>query len=115
MLKETEEYFKLYNKLLKLSEQILRSKGSSEDQMLFALCSAEIYGSITRAALLIDKVANNEHDFSEHDLDELLGDLVNIKILLYHRAVHWMRQLRQPLQKAIDEVEEMLSNSEEKE
>lgn len=57
---------------------------------------------------LIKRISETKTDCAEAELDRLLEDLVNLKIDLYHEMFFWAKDLRRPLQQAIDAVEEQL-------
>ena len=107
----TEEYRILYNKFCHVGEAIF-SQDEDEDKSSFAVCFAEIFSHSKHLLDMIEKIAEVNLDLSESDLDQLLGDLVMAKILMYDELRCWMRQLRRPLQNAMDRVEDMMEPDE---
>jgi hypothetical protein len=110
---QVDEFHLRFNRLRKIAQQIILS-GSDEDRTRFALCQNEFVNWSDKVKKLIDKIVEKDHDLTEKDLDDLLRDLVYIKILLYDEIVPWIIKLRDPLKKAIDEVEDMLDEFEKK-
>ena len=102
-----EEYRILYNKFCHIGKAIFPQE-ADKDKSSFVVCFAEIFSHSKNLLDVIEKIAEVNLDLSESDLDQLLGDLVMAKILMYDELRCWMRQLRRPLQNAMDRVEDMM-------
>ena len=110
---DKQEEFRLrFNSLHKIGVNLLDEK---EDKLRFALCQAEIVKASSKATELINNLSEKEYDFSAESLDKLLEELVQIRLYLFYEMVPWMRKLRMPLDKAINEVEHQLNKIEDEE
>ena len=79
-----------------------------EDRRQFAVCLTEIVNWSKYVNEAIERIAEAKPDLSENGLNELLANLVNVKIYMYDELRCWMRELRRPLQKVANAVEDKL-------
>ena len=109
---KTKKYFKLLNKLDKVTKKIMEKGASQEDKSRFALCLAEIHSCSSALVDLINKISETNISMTEKEADDLLGDLINVEIYLYTEMTDWVKDLKKPLKKAIDQVTDMCGDDE---
>jgi hypothetical protein len=105
--KQTKEFFQLYRKQEKLFNTMLQNRASDEDRQTVALCLSEIYFRSQHLIELIKKISETNLNYTESDLDSLLGNLVFAQIDIYDELASWIKQLKKPLKTVIDNVEDL--------
>lgn len=96
------------NRLSRVRESVFRRIGGNVKSGNMELCLSELYFRSFRIIELIRHIS--ETDVTKQEaLETLFEDLISLQNELYTEMLLWSKSLRQPLQKAIDQVEEMLS------
>jgi hypothetical protein len=107
MHKKTRKFFRLFRKQEGLFNTVLQNRASDEDRKTVALCLTEIYFQSQRLIELIKKVSETNLDYTESDLDSLLGNLIDLRINIYDEIADWIKDLKKPLNTTIDNVEDV--------
>lgn len=108
MNKNNDEFFTIMKKLSIVREGLFRRVGGSAETGNMELCLTELYFRSFHIIELIRRIS--ETDVTKQEaLETLFEDLISLQNELYTEMLLWSKSLRQPLQKAIDQVEEMLS------
>ena len=102
---ETKIYFNILRKNQKLFDVILANRINREDRQTIALCFAEIYINSRHIIKLIEKISKTNIDISEKKLDSLLESLCFSRVEIYNELVDWAKDLKKPLNKAINSVD----------
>jgi len=105
--KQTKKFFQFFRKQEKLFNTVLQNRASDEDKQTVALCLSEIYFRSQHLIGLIKKTSETNLDYTESDLDSLLGNLVYAQIDIYDELASWIKQLKKPLKTAIDKVDDL--------
>ena len=103
--KRTKMFFQLFRKQEKVFNRLLPNKycAPKERQML-ALCLTELYFRSQHLIGLIKKVSKTNLDFTERDLDSLLGNLIDLRIETYDEINDWIRDMKKPLKTVINKI-----------
>jgi hypothetical protein len=105
--KQTKKFFRLFRKQETLFNTVLQNRTNDKDRQTVALCLSEIYFRSQHLIGLIKKISETNLNYTESDLDSLLGNLVYTQIDIYDELTSWIKQLKKPLKTAIDNVEDL--------
>lgn len=105
--KKTKQFFTLLNKLRSLEDHFDSRKGK-KDQKLFALCLCELHFRAIHTIELIQAISKTGRKMTNKTLDNLLTDLINLKIELFDEVSDWQKELKRPLQKIINSVSDRI-------
>jgi hypothetical protein len=115
MMHDKKEKLLLYGNLQKLVCHIVDT--DKKENEIHALPSrlSEISSYSKSVRELIYRIASRRAgDLTLKEYDELLGELVNLKIELYDELADWIKITKKPLQIMIDAVEKRLNELESK-
>jgi DNA mismatch repair ATPase MutS len=105
MTDKKTKMFKLLEKQNKLFNRLPIDKScTTEDRKMISLCLTEIYVRSQHLVNLIKKISGTNLKFTEDDLDSLLDNLINLQIEIYGEVVDWIKDLKKPLNIAINKI-----------
>jgi len=103
--KNTKMFFQLLRKQEKVFNKLLSNANCTpEDRQMIVLCLTELYFSSQRLIGLIKKISETNLDFTERDLDSLLGNLIDLRIETYDEINDRIKDLKKPLKTVINKI-----------
>ena len=106
--KRTKMFFQLFRKQEKVFNKLLSNDNcTAEDRQTIALCLTEIYFGSQHLIELIKNISETNLNFTERDLDSLLGNLIDLRIEIYDEITDWIKDMKKPLKVAINKVADL--------
>lgn len=109
MNEKNDEFFTIMKKLSIVREGLFRRVGGSAETGNMELCLTELYFRSLHIVSLIRDISEAGVVTEKESLENIFEVLISLQNEIFTEMLSWSKTLRQPLQKAIDQVEEMLS------